>query len=392
MTQAKWIAALIIACGSSGAFGQQNQPASPPKPPTAKRVAFSPDGKSLAVAHSVVNSVEVWDVAARKRKFVVKENSSISDIAYSPQGNILAIATDKLVKLLDPATGEERRDLAGHNDSVRCLAFAPDGKQLASGSADRSVIFWDIASGEALRSMLNFPGVVTGVAISPDGKLLATSCGEDNDAKLWEISQLEQLPRQVVTPQQGTAQRLVFSADSRYVAAPNNTGSLPLIDTASGKECRQITDLGGTSCAAFSLDNRWLAIVRLDAIVLLAINRAADDEQQLKIAELISQFNEREFARRDAASKQLATLGSMALPQLSENLESASAEVRMRCRRLIERLDSAESAIKLIAQNSEPIYAAFSPDSKILADGDWQGTVKLWDVATAKEIATLKPN
>jgi WD40 repeat protein len=391
MTQAKWLAAVIIACGSSGAFGQQNQPAAPSKPPTAKRVAFSPDGKSLAVAHSVTNSLDVWDLATRKRAFVVKEASSIAAFAYSPKGNALAIATGNVIKLVDPATGKFRRELAGHDDSVRCLTFSADGSQLFTGGADRSVIFWDTNSGEVQRTMVNFPGIVSRVAISPDGKTLATYCERDDAVKLWELAHLDRPPHSVFPTQEGVAQDLVFSADSRYLVVPNNTGSVPLIEITTGEEVQRITDLGGTYCAAFSPDGQWLAIVQLNAVILIPFNRSADAEQKQKIAVLIEQFKDRDFAKREAASTELGALGEIAFRQLKAGLESTSAEVRMRCRRLIERLESAQFATKLVAQNSEPISAAFSPDGKLLASGDWQGKVKLWDVSDAKELATLEP-
>ena len=98
------IAATI--CSPSTCWPQQIAADEPPKPPTVRRLVFSPDGKSLAIIHSVENTLVVWDVAARKRRFVVREKSGISSVAYSPGGDELAIATASMAKLLDPASGQ----------------------------------------------------------------------------------------------------------------------------------------------------------------------------------------------------------------------------------------------------------------------------------------------
>ena len=74
------------------------------------------------------------------------------------------------------------------------------------------------------------------------------------------------------------------------------------------------------------------------------------------------------------------------------NLESPSAEVRIRCRSLIDRLANADFGVKLVGHAMQTHWVTFSPDSKTLASGDWDGVVKLWNVAEAKEIATLEPN
>jgi WD40 repeat protein len=72
--------------------------------------------------------------------------SSIVCLAYAPDGRSLATGhEDRVVRLWDPETGTLLRALEGHQSAVRSLGFAPDGRELASGSSDATIVLWDMA-------------------------------------------------------------------------------------------------------------------------------------------------------------------------------------------------------------------------------------------------------
>ena len=73
-------------------------------------------------------------------------------MAYSPDNRLLAAGSaDKTVRIWDLATGEESRTLIGHSDWVTDVSFSPDGRRLASSSYDGTVKIWDVTRLSGLR-------------------------------------------------------------------------------------------------------------------------------------------------------------------------------------------------------------------------------------------------
>ena len=302
MNRVRLLTTLLLLWHESSTLAQQKSSEEPPKPPAAKCMAFSPDGKSLAVVYSVNNSVAIWDVTTHVRKFVVKEKSGISSIAYSPDGSMLAAGTGKVVKLLDPATGEVRRELSGHKNNVRSLAFTPDSKELASGGNDRSVILWNLNTGEVKHSIADFQANVVGVAISPDGKWLAATCGTGDAVKWWNLAQLDQPPHSFLMRQE-YAPQLVFSPDSQLLAVPNWGGSVAIKEVQSGNDVLHFSNVGSSECGSFSADGKWFALATQHLpVFLLSVKLSATDDQQQQIIALIERFNDDDYLKREDAS------------------------------------------------------------------------------------------
>ncbi|HTU16508.1 MAG TPA: hypothetical protein VMG10_00470, partial [Gemmataceae bacterium] len=76
--------------------------------------------------------------------------------------------------------------LEGHKNSLRNLAFSPDGTLLAAGCLNGNVLLWDVRSRQILAAVSAHQGAVWSVAFSPDGRTLA-SVGEDHLGKLWDL-------------------------------------------------------------------------------------------------------------------------------------------------------------------------------------------------------------
>jgi WD40 repeat protein len=82
------------------------------------------------------------------------------------------------------AQPKARHTLKGHADSVRSVAFSPDGKTLVSGSWDKTIKLWDVKTGKERATLKGHTEIVWSVAYSPDGKTLASG-SYDKTIKLW---------------------------------------------------------------------------------------------------------------------------------------------------------------------------------------------------------------
>ena len=196
-------------------------------------VAFSPDGKSLAVGYGdysgdQVGRVKVWDVASGKEiKAFTGPRGGVNKVAFHPDGKRLAVAGSEVVEVWDLETARKLHDLKGHKKWVYCLAYSPDGKWLATGGWDRTVKLRDAATGVEALTIFAHEGFVLNLAFSPDSRNLATA-SEDRSVRLWEVPS----GRRVATFHGHTdfVQAVAFRPDGREVATGSIDGSIRFWD------------------------------------------------------------------------------------------------------------------------------------------------------------------
>jgi eukaryotic-like serine/threonine-protein kinase len=149
--------------------------------------------------------------------------------------------------------------LRGHNHWIFSVAFRPDGKRIASSSADRTVKVWDVASRKDVLTMDPHLGTVNGVAYSPDGRSIAAAYADKAmrvcDATNGEPTFTTYVPRYAVSS-------VAFSPDGKRIATGNFDMTVRVYDVTTGKEILMIgkpSRPGQGVRAVFSPDGTQLA-------------------------------------------------------------------------------------------------------------------------------------
>jgi WD40 repeat protein len=160
---------------------------------------FSPDGKTLTTAgnsrrwwenpHQFVvegpgeirHEIRQWDV--RSGQLIASRTfrtSFQSPLAFSPDGKTLAVGDNGVVRLWDVQSGRQRDSFKGRTSSeglplgITCLAFSPDGGTLAAGNGDGTITLLEAHSGRGHAVLQRHRGTIYDVVFSPDGKTLAS--------------------------------------------------------------------------------------------------------------------------------------------------------------------------------------------------------------------------
>jgi eukaryotic-like serine/threonine-protein kinase len=292
------------------------------------RVAFSPDGKRLLTA-SQDHTVRIWDGFTGEPLAVLRGHAGeVYDAAYTADGAFIVSASrDGTVRVWDAQAEERNGVLRGHTNFVYGVAFHPDGERAASAGWDGTIRIWDATTGMQ-KALLNQgeKTIVTSVAFHPAGRLLA-SIGRDSALRLWDVAAGEEVQRWNVATDGWRDTRLAFSRQGDLLAAGSRDGVVHLWDVNRRVEVAALRGHRDViRDVAFSPDGRWLA-------------SAGDGEE-----------------------------------------------------RIIRIWDVARQAqVQVLEGHTSGVYAlAFDDEGRLLASGSTDGTVRLWDAATWREVAVLK--
>ncbi len=295
-----------------------------------RAVAFSPDGQRLAVAGGF--GVWLYDVATLRELVLFSGHTLwVTAVAFSPDGTMVASgSSDRTVKIWDITTGRTIATLEGHTDKVSSVVFSLDGKTLASGSG-LQVKLWDIATKQHIVTLVH-THPVRAVDLSPDGTMLASgswnSSVDVGTVWLWDMATRRHIA--TLEGHTGGINSIVFSPKMSTLVSGSDDGTIKLWDIAARTNIATLKGhTGAVYSVTYSSDGKTLASGAADYA-------SGTGRGQIKLWDVATQRN-------------IATL---------------------------------KGHIDWITS------VAFSPDGTTLVSGGYDG-VKLWDVLT-QNVSTLE--
>jgi WD40 repeat protein len=264
----------LLISSSPAQFGSSEQLAS---------IAFSSDGEWLAVRNE--DSIKIWDVATGRqlKSFAsakILRNSAdpslimfASKFLFSPDRRLLSVVSESnKINLLDCSSTTTLHTFAGHKGAIVAVSFSTDGRVLASSSTDNQIKLWDVTTGRELRTLSGSAMAVNDLAFSPDGKSLVLAGHQA--VSFWElitggVRRAVALPDDYAPARQNGIQErsCLLSPDGRFLIAGSNSDPVVKIwDVATGRELPNVSLAQGKELgnAAFSVDGKIVALVERD--------------------------------------------------------------------------------------------------------------------------------
>src|SRR5262249_54546260 len=291
----------------------------------------------------------------------LRHGGTVQSVACSPDGKLLASGGwDTVIRLWDPETGRELRQITGLTRRVYAGAFSPDSKRLAGAGVDQVVCVWDVATGKEVRRFPGHRGEVRAVAFSPKGDLIAA--GDSAGVGIWDVEDGKARHRFPV--KEGGIHAVAFSSDGGTVAAGSGGGGTGhLWDVGTGRllhGLRGHTDV--VVSVAFSHDGKTLITAGFDKVLQWDV----------------------------ATGKKGEAIGaggghSVRLSPDGQRLAIAGRDARIR-------LFDWPGGKEVMKTRRHPDYArsvTFSPDGKTMTSVADGGTIYQWDAATGRPKSPL---
>jgi WD40 repeat protein len=305
----------------------------------------------------------------------------ISALAFAPDGKTLASSDSAgIVRIWETATGREIYCFGNHEirqRDLQCtLGYSLDGKLLAATGVDYNIQIWDLATGEKRLSIeTRFDHGYLSFAFTPDGKTLAAAVGNKIS---WYDPQTGKRVRKIEFKVDDSLVRFAFSPDGKRIAYALDNHEIGILDSSTGKVIKTFDDdpnkergLGiGVLGLAFSRDGSKLFISKQTIIKLIDVDSGEE---------------ERKWEAFFDCPAVLAPDGKFMA--IIPDRELAPVVCDLQKKNFWHFYDERRNGLWCFSDSMRvgPVLA-LSPSSKLLASGGQDGCVHLWDIATRKEI------
>jgi WD40 repeat protein len=305
----------------------------------------------------------------------LEHSEQVFQAVFSPDGKTLAtVSADRTAILWDTATGRARVRLTGHRHQVQAAAFRPDGKQVATGGADGQGILWDPSSGRQLRALplADNQTSAEALAYSPDGKLVITG-GYRAGPRAWDadtgravrsFSESSTL-RERLSGASIKVSSAAFDCKGERLLTASNKG-VSVWNAGSGGKLWNIADPEHVPRVA-----RWNADGTRVVVPLGASALVLDGANGRVVHRLKTPGSEVNDANFSPDGMRITTAGDDASVQLWDASKG----------RLMESMKGHGNFVHM---------APFSPDGSLIASCSNDGTARLWNGASGRPLFVLE--
>ncbi|KAG6907466.1 hypothetical protein DXG01_008802 [Tephrocybe rancida] len=333
-------------------------------------------------------------------------SSPVYEIGISPDGKqVVSGSYDKSVCIWDVLTGDLVKELKGHAGPVWSVAFSPDGKQV-SGSDDKSVCIWDALTADLVKELKGHTDLVRSVAFSPDGKQVVSG-SYDKSVCIWDA-----LTGDLVKELKGHTSlvaSVAFSPDGKQVVSGSYDQSVHIWDALTGdlvKELKGHTD--SVESVAFSLDGKQVVSGSYDQSVciwdaltgglVMEIKGHRDSVESVAFSpdgkQVVSGSHDKSVCIWDALTGDLVKelkghrglVWSVAFSPDGKQVVSGSLDQSVHIWDALTGDHDEE-----LKGHAGPVWSvAFSPDGKQVVSGSHDKSVCIWDALTGDLFKELK--
>ena len=316
-------------------------------------IAFSADGNTIAVGTEEV--VYLLDIQTLEiRTLQLAHVGQILSLMFSPDGSTLACGGDNAIAvLIDVDTEQQKAELQGHNKKVNSVVFNPDGTLLASGGDDKKVILWDANTGKIVHSTDSFDSQVWSLTFSPDGKTLTVG-GSYSRIGLLDIDTHE---FSTISSNISSTTGMSYSADGKTLVTASRSG-LHLWDMEKGSpKSALVGHQGYVSCVKYNPNDGSIVSGGVDGTVRIWNNKVGE--------------------YRDITTGFIRVVSDVEYSPDGNTFATTGGNYAVRL------WDATTKKLKTaFGRTFAPQTIAFSPDGNQIATGGLSDNVYLWDTNT----------